>query len=120
MAQLGAEQLRGKTLGRHIEYLDGSKDGIFEGGQYAVVGHAAVDGSSTDAPTAQVLHLVLHQGNERRDDNADTLLCQCRHLESDALAATSRHEAQRVVASPYTLDDFTLDAPKVIVAPVLL
>ena len=80
---------------------------------------AAVDGCRLYAYLPQVLHLVLHQGDEWRDDNAQTVHAQRRHLECDALAASCRHESQRVATSTNALDDFTLNAAEIIVAPIL-
>ena len=82
--------------------------------------HAAIDGSSANAQLTKMVHLVLHQGDEWGDDDADTLLCQCRHLEGDTLAAARRHQSQRVVPAGDGVDDFALNAAEVIVAPVLL
>ena len=81
--------------------------------------HAAIDGCSTDAQLAQVVHLVLHEGDERSDDNANTFLGQCWHLEGDALTATCWHEPQCVVSTTDGLDDVALNAAKIIIAPVL-
>ena len=46
-------------------------------------------------------------------------LSQGRNLKSDALAATRRHQPQRVVTSTNGLDDFALNAAKIIIAPIL-
>ena len=79
-----------------------------------------MDGGGPDAPMAQVLHLVLHQRDERCDDDARALLSQRRHLEGDALAAARRHQSQRVAAAAYRLDDLALYAAEIVVAPVFL
>ena len=81
---------------------------------------AAVDGCCLNAYLPQVLHLVLHQGNEWRDDNAQTVHAQRRHLECDALAASCRHESQRVATGTNAFDDFTLNAAEIRKAPVFV
>ena len=119
VAQLGLEQLRCDAFGRDVEQLDASEDAVFECLDDFGAGEAGMDGGGAYAVAAQVLHLVFHQGDERGDDNAHALLCECRHLECDALAAACWHEPQCVVSTRYALDDFALYAAEIVVAPVL-
>ena len=79
-----------------------------------------MNGRGPDAAMAQVMHLVLHQRNERCDDDAHPFLSERRHLEGDALASTGRHQSQGVMPVAYRLDDVSLDAAKRIVAPIAL
>ena len=81
--------------------------------------HAAVDSCSADTMTAQVVNLVLHKGDEWRDDNAYALHRQSGHLEGDALTASRRHQPQGVMPGPDAFDDVMLHTTKVIIAPIL-
>lgn len=47
---------------------------------------------SPNARSFQVLHLILHQGYQRRDYNTNAFDCQRWNLECYAFAATRRHE----------------------------
>ena len=118
-AQLGAEDVGVQPFGRDVEELVTAEDGVFQRGDYLLPVHAGVDGQGADAPVAQVLHLVFHQGDEGRDDEAHALARQGRHLEGDGLAAARGHQAQRVFAAPDAADDVFLDAPEGVVVPVL-
>ena len=79
-----------------------------------------IDGGRLDAPATQIVYLILHEGDERSDDDADTIHSEGRHLERDGLATTCRHQSQCVVTNTYRLDDLTLNAPEIIIAPVFL
>ena len=67
-----------------------------------------------------MLHLVLHQGDERCDDDTGALLGQRRHLEGDALATAGRHQSEGVLTRADALYDFPLYAAEVVIVPVLL
>ncbi len=79
---------------------------------------SVVDGRGPQVTPSQVLHLVLHQGDERCDDETEAAQCQCRHLEGDAFAAAGRHEAESVAAGRDAADDVELDAAEVVISPV--
>ncbi len=67
------------------------------------------------AQRAQRVHLVLHQGDERRDDHACTRSDQGRNLIAERLAATRRHQDDGVTARHHVLDDrFLLAAEGVV------
>ena len=74
---------------------------------------------SPDASSFQVLHLVLHQGYKRRNDNTYSFDCQRRNLECNTLAATCGHKAQSVVSGADTADNVQLNAAKGGIAEVL-
>ena len=80
----------------------------------------AVDVGGLDAVPLEGLHLVAHQGDERREDDADALHGEGRHLEGDALAAARRHKGKRVAPRNNALDDLALYAAEVVVTPILM
>ena len=82
--------------------------------------HAAIDGSRLNADKAQMGHLVLHQGNKGSDNHTYAVHRQGRNLEGDALTASCRHQAKRVVTIGNAPDDFLLNAPEIFVAPISL
>ena len=118
MAQLGLKQTTAQPFGRHIENFGTSQNTVFQDAQHLLVRHTAVNGSSLDTQLAQVVHLVLHEGNEWCDDYTNTLLSQSWYLEGNAFAATRRHQSKRIVTSTNGLDDFALNAAKIIIAPI--
>ncbi len=54
------------------------------------------------------IHLVLHQGDERRDDHAGALADERGHLVAQRLAAAGRHEHDRVATVDDVIDDLPL------------
>ena len=61
-------------------------------------------------------HLVLHQRDQRRDDDRHPLPDQRRHLVAERLAGTRRHQHQRVFAPDYRVDGSALVAAERLVA----
>ena len=53
-------------------------------------------------------HLILHQGDERRDDDADAGTHECRELVAQRLAATGRHQREDVLAGDESGHDLLL------------
>ena len=79
-----------------------------------------MDGDGPDAPVFQVLHLVLHEGDERRDNESQSFLHHGRDLEADGFAAAGGEDGQDVVPRKGFPDDFFLHGTEVIVAPICL
>ena len=114
------EHLGAETFGRDVEKLVGAEDRIVKMAHVVVVALVGIDGGGAHTAAAEVLHLVLHQRHQRRDDDGHALHGHGRHLEGDALATTRGHEAQRVVTAGDAADDVELDAAETVVAPVAL
>ena len=57
---------------------------------------------------AQVLHLVFHEGDKRRDNEAQSTHSHGGDLETQTFAATRRHECQRVATVYDGLNDLLL------------
>ena len=75
---------------------------------------------SADANRFQCINLVLHQGNQRRDDDASAGPDQGRNLVAQRFAAASRHQHQRITAVNQRFDDFRLMRAETLVAKHLL
>ena len=77
-----------------------------------------MDGGSLYAALLEVLYLVFHQGYQRCDDDAHTLLCKCRNLKRDRLSSTCRHQTQSIFSGGNAFDDIALYATEVGKSPV--
>ena len=117
--QLIDKHLALKPFGRDIQELVGIEYGVLQDSQHLFARHITGDVGSPYVAFAQSLNLVLHQGDKRREDNADALHRKGRHLERYTLAPARRHKAKCVAPLSYALDDITLDASEIIIAPVL-
>ena len=78
----------------------------------AVARLAGVEGGVQEcgahAQLAQRVDLVLHQRDQRRDDDADAIAQQRRNLVAQRLAAAGGHQHQRVAAAHHVLDHLGL------------
>ncbi len=109
-----------QAFGRDVEefHLAGLR---FVQGGFRVVGeHAGVDGLRPDAPLVQILDLVLHQGDEGRDDEAKSPAHKPRYLVCDGLPSAGRHKSERVPAGEDGADDVLLQRTEIVVAPIAL
>ena len=63
----------------------------------------------TGSPSAcKLIDLVLHQGDQRRDDQRQPVQRHGRQLVAEALAAAGRHDAQAVPPGQHGRDHFPL------------
>ena len=105
---------------RDIKELQSTVSGLVVGQLQCIGVHARIDGCRRDAFVDEVRHLVFHQRNEGRDDDAEAVHGHRRHLETDALAATRRQQRERVVPSHHRVDDVLLQRAEAGIAPILL
>ncbi len=76
----------------------------------------AVDGIQRrrrDATGAQLLHLVAHQGDQRRDDDGEAGPHDRRQLIAKRFAGAGRHHGENILAGENRLKDFRLSRPEV-------
>ena len=118
--ELLKKQRTAETLRRDIEQLQPAKDGILQRRDNLAARHGGIDCRRLDAVGLKVGHLIFHQGDQRRDDNADAIGREGRYLKGDGLTTTCRHQSQRVVAAANAVYDVALNAAKVVIAPITL
>ena len=75
----------------------------------------AVEEQRRHAQRVELLHLVLHQGDQGRDDDGQAGEDQGRELVAQRLAAPGRHDHQRILPGEDVGDDFALQGPEFIV-----
>ena len=75
----------------------------------------AVDEPGGDAVGVQGVHLVLHQGDQGRDDQSEAVKDQGRQLVAEGLAAAGGHKHQAVPAGQDVPDDVRLQGAKAVV-----
>ncbi len=97
-----------QPLGRDIEDIEAARgDAAFERRLLAIV-ERRVEERGPDADLGQRLHLVLHQRDQRRDDDAGAGSNESRDLVAQRLAAAGRHQRQRIAAGDHGGDDVGL------------
>ena len=68
----------------------------------------AIDRSDLNTSATERRDLIIHQGQQRRDDDGDTIVHDCWELEAQALAEASGGLEEDIVAFEGGGDDFSL------------
>ena len=110
------EARRHQPLRRHVEQLQPVRAQVVPHGARLVHVERGVEHGSGNARLFQRLHLVAHQRDQRRDDDADTGPAQRRHLIAQRLARPGREQHHGVAAFRYMSDNIALLAAKLRVA----
>ena len=71
-----------------------------------------VDKRRGDIDRVEGVDLIFHQRDQRRDDDRDAGSGDCGKLETEALAAASGHDAERVSTGNDGVNDLALPGPK--------
>ena len=103
---------------RHIEELDVSRQDASSYGGVDTQVNRTVKRLRLDAVCLQCLHLVLHETDEWRDDDACPRHDDGRNLVAQALAASCRHQNEGVVFPNGRSDDVFLVVPERIVPEI--
>jgi hypothetical protein len=119
--QLGPRQQRQgallqQSLGRDIENVEVAlPDARLERDHLAKF-ERGIEKSGFNPGLRQRLHLILHQGDERRDDDAEAGADERRDLVAQRLAAAGRHQGEGVIAGDDRGDDVGLVGAEIAVA----
>src|SRR5262249_41755799 len=106
----------GEALRRHVEQAEAARDGGLEAGHLLGALLGRVDEGGADAGAAEAVDLVLHEGDEGRDEQRQAVRQHRRHPVADALAGAGRGDGQDVPARQLRLDDRCLAWPEVLQA----
>ena len=85
---------------------------VVETGCLLVPGDRRVHERRRDAGGLEGVHLVLHERDQRRDDQGDPAQDERRHLVADALARAGRHDRHGVPAGQQRIDGLALARPE--------
>ena len=75
-------------------------------------GEAGVKGRRRDRSSLQACHLILHECDERRNDQGQPGQEGRRQLIAERLALPGRHDRHRIAPSQHSANDFLLAKPK--------
>ncbi len=110
------EVVAAEALGRDVEQLELPAADARDALLLLLEVERAVDEGRGQAARVEGVHLILHQRDERRDDDRHAVAHQRRELEAERLAAARRHHDDRVVAGEDGLDDLALPLAKALEA----
>ena len=107
----------GQALGRDVEQVQLARPRRAPDGRALVQRHAGVEPRGGHALLLQRLDLIGHQGDQRRDYQAQAAPQDGGNLVADALAAAGRQHRQHVAPGQNGLDHRLLKAAEAAVAP---
>ena len=119
-AQPRLEQFGAQALGRNVKEFIVAVNGVVEGDVDLAIRHSGIDGQSRNPAVAQILDLVFHQGDERRNHQADPGAHHRRHLETDGLPAPGRQDRQHIPPGQRLGNNLLLHRPKPVIPPIFL
>ena len=105
-----------QPLGREVEQVELAREERRLDGAALERVLRGVEEPGAHAQRGQRVDLILHQRDQRRDDDADAGPDQRGDLVAERLAAAGRHEHERVAAGDDVLDDLGLLAAERVVA----
>ena len=110
------ERLAGqKALGGQVEQIELSGEVGALGRRALVVPLRRVEVPGAHPGRVQGVHLVVHQRDQRGDDDPGALPHQRRDLVAQGLAAAGGHEHHRVAAADHVVDHVGLEAAELVV-----
>ena len=115
--ELGCEPL--EPLGRDVEQPEGALGEPAADGFPLRVSCRAVQRGRRDAPGGRGRDLILHERDERGDDECEPARDQRRHLEADRFPAPGGQHRQRVPPGEHRGDDRPLGGPELAVTEVV-
>ena len=102
----------GQPLGRDVEHVELAGEQRALGGPRRIGVERRVEERCAHAQLGQRRDLILHQCDQRRDDDAGALPDERWNLIAQRLAAAGRHEHQRIAAGHDMVDDLALRVAK--------
>ena len=112
LVEPGEETVAEEPLGRDVEQVDRAGRGPRADPALLLGREAGVQELGADAELAQRRHLVLHQGDQRADDDRGAGAQQGRDLVAQRLAAARGHHDEGVAAVHDAAHDLLLLAPE--------
>ena len=109
-----------ELLRRHVEQLDPSAIHVTQPLDRLLVGDRAVHIGGGDPLLRQRLHLILHEGDQRRNDDRPLREQHRRDLEADRLPRTCRHDGHHILPGKDGRDHILLYRAECVVAKIFL
>ena len=111
-----AAQALTECLGRDIQQFQLAAAELFEALPALGLVERRIEQRRAKAEPLERIHLVLHQRDERRQDQHRAAEQLGRNLKRQRLAGAGRHQADAVATSQHGVDDLALTGPERLVA----
>ena len=103
-----AAQRAFEPFGSDVHQFQLAATQLRQGSLALVALQAGVDHGGAKAEPHQRVHLILHERDERRNDQHRSRQDSGRNLEGDRLAGAGRHDADAVAAAQHRIDEMSL------------
>ena len=113
LRELGEEALVVEPLRRHVEELQPPGAEALRDIAHLLGAEAGVEPGGIDALSYEGVDLILHERDQRRDDDGDSVEQQCRELVAKALAGPGREHSERRATVEQRVDDLLLPGAEV-------
>ena len=109
-----------QPLGSHVENLAATLGSLSQSQGLLIHILGGIDERGLDTSILQPVHLVLHQGDQGRYDDGQTVQKSGRNLIADGLASPGRHNTQAVLPIQDGLDQILLTRTKGLISKIPL
>ena len=103
---------RHQPFGRKIEKPRLPARGAAPGGDVVIAIARGVDRVGRHTRELQRRHLILHEGDQRRDDDGQAAQYQRRHLEAERFARARRHDGEDIASLEHRIHRLLLPRPE--------
>ena len=101
-----------QTLRGQVQDADAPGADLRENALLLFGADGGADGPRAYAPAPQRGHLVIHEGNERRQHEREPRQGERRDLVADGFPSSRRHDAERVASGENRVDELVLTGTK--------
>jgi len=116
LAQQIEEIVCERAFGRHVEQIDIARNNLLPGLELLLLRLRRIEECGVDAILGECVDLVLHQCDQRRNDDADTVTQERGYLVTKRFATPGRHQYEGIAALDQVVDDLLLLKAKLRVA----
>ena len=120
LLHIALEKSGSQTLRRHIKKLEVAIQGIVQCIIDFSAPHAGIYTQGLDTTVSKVLHLILHQGDQRCHHYGHARTYHRRHLEAYGFSASGRQDCKHVPAFQSSPDYVLLLWPERVVTPIFI
>ena len=111
---------RREALRRDVEQAQATGPRRLEHAAALIVRLGGVERAGSDATPPQVVHLILHERNERRNHQGQSVHAHGRRLKAERLPAAGGQHHDRIAVREYALHRLALQRQKRVEAPIAL
>src|ERR1700751_814479 len=107
-----------QSLGRKIEKTEGAASRLTHDAGLFFAAESAIENRRRNPHLSELCGLILHERDQRRNDDSRLLRHDCRKLIAERLSSASRHNDTSVSTGEKAADDPLLERSEGVVTPI--